>query len=240
MVGAAGRMGRLASAAIEATDDLDLAVRVHRGDSLDLLDGADVVVDLTVPDAVMATVRWCVDHDVNLVVGTSGFTEARLDDVRSLLVGHPRVGILVVPNFSIGAALMMRIAAQAAACFESVEIVEMHHDGKADAPSGTALRTAALVADARRDAGLGEPPDATRDDPSGARGGRASGIPVHSLRVRGAVAHQEVVLGNVGETLTIRHDMLDRAAAMPGLLACVRGIHAMPGLTVGLDGVVGL
>lgn len=240
VVGAAGRMGTLACAAIQAADGLDLAVRVHRGQPLDLLDGCDVVVDLTVPASVMATVEWCVEHGVHLVVGTSGFDSRRLDELSALMAGHPGANVLVVPNFSIGAVLLMRLSAQAAPFFESVEIVEMHHDGKVDAPSGTALRTAGLVADARRAAGRSEPTDATRADPLGARGGRSDGIAVHSLRVRGAVAHQEVVFGTTGETLTLRHDMLDRAAAMPGLVASVRAVPGLPGLTVGLEAVLGL
>jgi 4-hydroxy-tetrahydrodipicolinate reductase len=173
-----------------------------------------------------------------VVVGTSGFTEERLDAVRRRLGEQPRVGVLVVPNFSIGAVLMMRFAAQAAASFPSVEIVEMHHPDKSDAPSGTALRTAGLVAESRSRAGLGAMPDATASDAVGARGGTVDGVHVHSLRISGAVAHQEVVLGGVGETLTIRHDMLDRAAAMPGLLLAVRTVAMTPGLMVGLEHVL--
>jgi 4-hydroxy-tetrahydrodipicolinate reductase len=188
----------------------------------------------------MDHVAWCVDHGIHLVAGTSGFTEERLDAVRSMLKGNPHVGVHVVPNFSIGAVMMMRFAAEAARFFESAEIVEMHHPTKLDAPSGTALHTAELIAAARQRGGLDAPPDATQIDNLGARGGRAEGISVHSLRIRGAVAHQEVVFGNMGETLTIRHDMLDRAAAMPGLLACVRAISSRPGLTVGLEPVLGL
>jgi 4-hydroxy-tetrahydrodipicolinate reductase len=231
-------MGGLACDAVRAADGLDLAAEIRRGDPLDPLQACDVVVEFTHPGVVMDHIAWCVDHRLHVVVGTSGFTEERFDRVRNLLGDEPAVGVVVVPNFSIGAVLMMHFAAEAARYFESVEIVEMHHAGKVDAPSGTALRTASLVADARRSGGCGEPPDATRNDDLGARGGRAEGIPVHSLRLRGAVAHQEVVLGNAGELLSIRHDMLDRAAAMPGVVSAVRAVSSLPGLTVGLERVL--
>jgi 4-hydroxy-tetrahydrodipicolinate reductase len=240
VIGARGRMGTLACQAVHRADDMDLAAEVGRQDSLDALLACDVVVELTHPGVVMDHVQWCVDHDVPMVVGTSGFTDERLAEVRALLGDDPRVGVLVVPNFSIGAVLMMRLAAQAAAYFESVEIVEMHHPEKKDAPSGTALRTAQLVTESRRAAALPPIPDATESDDIGARGGRADGVAIHSLRVRGALAHQEVVLGNPGETLTVRHDMLDRLATMPGLLACVRTAAGRPGLTVGLEAVLEL
>jgi 4-hydroxy-tetrahydrodipicolinate reductase len=239
VVGAAGAMGRLACAAVDDADDLELVVQIGRGDPLDSLQGCDVAVDLTNPAVVMTNVGWCIDHSVPVVVGTSGFSDQRLDEVRARLLGHPETGVLVVPNFSVGAVVMMRFAAEAAELFESVEIVEMHHPDKRDAPSGTALRTAQLVADARRRTGRGPSPDATEDDTRGARGGRADGVSLHSLRIRGAVAHQEVILGNPGETLTIRHDMLDRAASMPGLLACIRAAPTTRGLLMGLDEVLG-
>lgn len=188
----------------------------------------------------MDHITWCLDNAKQVVVGTSGFTEERLARLRAMLGDAPEVGVLVVPNFSIGAALMMRFAAEASTYTDSVEIVEIHHPGKRDAPSGTALRTAHLVAEARRKAGRPGSPDATEADDLGARGGTVEGVSVHSLRVRGAVAHQQVVLGNPGETLTIRHDMLDRAATMPGLLACVRAAPTVSGLLVGLDEVLGL
>lgn len=240
MIGGTGRMGTLAGEAVRGADDLRLAAAIGRGDSLDALQTCDVAVDLTHPGVVMDHIGWCVAHGVHVVVGTSGFTEERLDQLRADLGDRPRVGVLVVPNFSIGAVLMMKFAAEAAPFFESVEIVETHHPEKRDAPSGTALRTAQLVGAARDRAGLDTSPDATETDERGARGGLADGVSVHSLRVRGAVAHQEVVLGGAGETLTIRHDMLDRAATVPGLLACVRAVSGLPGLTVGLDAVLGL
>jgi len=240
VIGAHGAMGALACDAVRAALDLELAAEVGSSDSLDSLRDCEVAVDLTHPGVVMEHVAWCVDHGLPLVVGTSGFTEGRIAKVRTLLGESPRVGVLVVPNFSIGAVLMMRFASEAASFFESVEIVEMHHPDKRDAPSGTALRTAQLIAAARRQAAVGEAPDATENDDLGARGGRLEGVSVHSLRVRGAVAHQEVLLGNPGELLTLRHDMLDRAATMPGLLACLRAVSDRPGLTVGLDAVLGL
>lgn len=238
--GAAGRLGSAVCAAVEAADDLELVARVGSADSRDGAAGADVAVDVTRPDAVLDNVRWCVDHLMHVVVGTSGFDEQRLDTVRGWLADRPELGVLVVPNFSVGAVLMMRFAAQAAPFFESVELVEAHHPDKVDAPSGTAHRTARLVADARRGAGLGPGPDATRDDPDGARGARVGGVPVHSVRLRGVVAAQEVLLGGPGETLSIRHGSHDRAAYLPGVLAAIRAVPTLPGLTVGLDAVLGL
>lgn len=235
VIGAAGRMGSLACEAVRAAEGLELVAEIRRGDALDALRDCDVAIEFTHPGVAMDHIAWCVAHGVHVVVGTSGFDEQRLGAVRALLGDAPRVGVLVVPNFSIGAVLMMRLAAEAARYFESAEIVEMHHAAKVDAPSGTAIRTAAMLGDARREAGVGSPPDATQTDELGARGGRADGIAVHSVRLRGAVAHQEVLLGNPGEILTIRHDMLDRGAAMPGVVASVRAVAGLPGLSVGLE-----
>jgi 4-hydroxy-tetrahydrodipicolinate reductase len=240
VIGAHGAMGSLACTAIGAAPDLDLGATIGNGDSLDALRGVDVVVELTHPGVVLDHVAWCIEHGRPIVVGTSGFTEERLTQVRAMLGRTPATGVLVIPNFSVGAALMMRFAAEAAAYTDSVEIVEMHHPAKRDAPSGTALRTAQLVAEARRNADRPSAPDATETDDGGARGGTVEGVRVHSLRVAGAVAHQEVVLGSPGETLTIRHDMLDRAATMPGLLVCVRVAPSVNGLVVGLDEVLSL
>jgi 4-hydroxy-tetrahydrodipicolinate reductase len=240
VVGADGRMGSQVCATVEGTDDLDLVARVDDGDPLDRLSDADVVVDFTHPGVVMDTIRWCVDHGVHVVAGTSGFTDERLQTIRGWLGETPRVGVLVVPNFSIGAVLMMRFAAQAARFYESVEVVELHHPDKVDAPSGTARRTAELIAAAREDAGLGPVPDATRDQLAGARGADVSGIAVHSVRMRGLVAHQEVLFGGTGETLTIRHDSLQRESFMPGVVAAIRAVSGRPGVTVGLDGILGL
>jgi 4-hydroxy-tetrahydrodipicolinate reductase len=242
VLGARGRMGSLAAAAIEAADGLDLVARIGSTDPLDGLEaaGTQVAVEFTRPDAVMDNLRWCVERGIHTVVGTSGFDDQRLDEVRGWLSDAPTVGMLIVPNFSIGAVLMMRFATQAARFFESVEITELHHPDKADAPSGTATRTAELVAAARSEAGLSAPPDATASELDGARGADVAGVRVHSLRLRGLVAHQEVLLGGVGETLTIRHDSLDRASFMPGVVAGVRAVPGRPGLTVGLDAVLGL
>jgi 4-hydroxy-tetrahydrodipicolinate reductase len=229
-------MGTEVCEAINASDDMELVAMVDDGDWLfNVSDaGADVVVDFTTPDVVMDNLHWCIDQGINAVVGTSGFTEARFDRVRSWLAHKPDLGVIVAPNFAIGAVLMMEFAARAARYFESVEIVEMHHPGKLDAPSGTALRTAQMVADARAAAALGPGPDATKDEMAGARGTDVAGIRVHSLRAAGLVAHQEVLLGATGETLTIRHDSYDRKSFMPGVLLAVRSVIERPGLTVGL------
>ncbi|MBA3232770.1 MAG: 4-hydroxy-tetrahydrodipicolinate reductase [Propionibacteriales bacterium] len=238
--GAAGNMGSLACDWVQAADGLELGARVTEDTSIDEMAGADVAVDFTHPGVVMDNVAWCIDNGIHVVVGTSGFTQERLDVISDRLGDDPQMGVLVVPNFSIGAVLMMRFAAEAAALFESVEIVELHHPAKLDAPSGTSIRTAELVAGARRAAGRQPIPDATSDDAVGSRGGTVEGVPVHSVRLRGLVAHQEVLLGNTGETLTIRHDMPDRAAAMPALVASIRYVVDNPGLTVGLEAVLGL
>jgi 4-hydroxy-tetrahydrodipicolinate reductase len=231
-------MGRTASAAIEEAADLRLTAEVDQGDSRDALKDCDVVLDFTHPGVVMDNLRWCVEQGLDVVVGTSGFGDDRLAQVRDW-VGGSRV--LVVPNFSIGAVLMMSFATQAAKFFESVEVIELHHAGKADAPSGTALRTAGLIAAARDQAGLAAPPDATTSELPGARGTTVDSIHIHSVRVAGLVAHQEVLFGGHGETLTIRHDSLDRASFMPGVLLALRGIKQLPpGLTVGLEPLLGM
>ena len=237
VIGASGRMGSTACEALDAATDLELVARVGSGDRLDDLVQAsvEVAVDLTRPDTVMDNVRFCVEHGIHAVVGTSGFDAQRLASVRRWLADAPGIGVVVVPNFALGAVLMMRFAALAAPYFESVEIVELHHPDKTDAPSGTARRTAELVADARRSTGLGQVPDATADGHAAARGERVEGVPVHSVRARGLVAHQEVLFGGPGETLTLRHDSLDRSSFMPGLLLAVRAAPTRPGLTVGLE-----
>ena len=237
VLGARGKVGREVCRAVAAADDLDLVAEVDVDDPLDLLVESDTqaVVDFTHPEAVMQNLEYCVGHGIHAVVGTTGFDDDRLTRLRAWLGESPATGVLVAPNFSIGAVLMMRYAAEAARFFESVEIVELHHPTKADAPSGTARRTAELVAAARRDAGCGPVPDATSTALEGARGADVEGIRVHSVRARGLVAHQEVVLGGLGETLTLRHDSLDRASFTPGVLLALRQIVARPGLTVGLE-----
>ncbi len=237
VLGAQGKVGREVCKAVEAAGELQLVAAVDKDDDIDALvtTGAQAVVDFTHPDVVMDNLEFCIDHGIHCVVGTTGFDEDRLAQVRTWLEGSPGTGVLVAPNFSIGAILMMRFAAEAAQFFESVEIVELHHPEKADAPSGTARRTAELVARARREAGLPPVPDATSTALEGARGADVDGIRVHGLRIRGMVAHQEVVLGGLGETLTIRHDSMDRASFTPGVLLGLRTIASRPGLTVGLE-----
>ena len=240
VLGARGRMGRTVCEAVEGAPDTDLAAQVDFGDSLEELIGADVVVDFTQVAAVMGNLRWCVEHDLNVVVGTSGFGDDRIAEVRSWVAGS-RSRVLIAPNFSIGAVLMMRFAGQAARFFESAEVIELHHANKMDAPSGTALRTASVIAAARSAAGLGAPPDATKQEQPGARGATVDDVHVHSVRVSGLVAHQEVLFGGNGETLTIRHDSLDLASFMPGVLLAVRGVGSLPpGLTVGIEPLLGL
>lgn len=237
VLGARGRVGSEVCRGVAEADGFELVAPIDVGDELDLLitSGAEVIVDFTHPDAVMDNLEFCIEHGIHAVVGTTGFDDERLDTLRGWLAKAPSVGVLIAPNFSIGAILMMRFAAAAAPYYESVEVVELHHPTKADAPSGTARRTAELIAAARREAGLGPVPDATTTGLEGARGADVDGIRVHGLRIRGLVAHQEVVLGGPGETLTIRHDSLDRASFVPGVLTGLREIAGRPGLTVGLE-----
>ncbi|KWV33926.1 4-hydroxy-tetrahydrodipicolinate reductase [Micromonospora rifamycinica] len=238
VLGARGRMGAEVCRAVDGAGDLDLVVAVDQGDDLSALAAAEVVVDFTTPDAVMDNLRWCVEHGVHTVVGTTGFTGQRLDQVRGWLADRPDVGVVIAPNFGIGAVLMMQFAARAARHFESVEIIEQHHPRKLDAPSGTATHTARLVAQARAEAGLGPTPDATRDEVPGARGADVDGVRVHAVRSTGLLAHQEVLFGTLGETLTIRHDSYDRVSFMPGVLLAVRSVRQRPGLTIGLDALL--
>ncbi|KRF37764.1 4-hydroxy-tetrahydrodipicolinate reductase [Nocardioides sp. Soil805] len=242
VLGARGKVGAEVCAAVEGAADMELAAAVDAGDDTAALveAGVQAVVDFTHPDVVMDNLRFCIEHGIDAVVGTTGFDEERLDQLRGWLGDEPRSGVLIAPNFSVGAILMMRFAAQAASFFDSVEVVELHHPDKADAPSGTARRTAELIAAARRDAGSAPMPDATSTGLDGARGADVDGVRVHSLRVRGLVAHQEVVLGGVGETLTIRHDSLHRSSFTPGVLTGLRGIGERPGLTVGLEHLLDL
>jgi len=221
---------------VQASEDLDLVAAYDVGEAVDLTQ-AEVAVDFTHPDAVMGNLRTCVEAGVHAVVGTTGFDAGRLDELRALLAGT-RVNVLVAPNFGIAAVLMMQFAAQAARFFDSVEIVELHHAGKADAPSGTARRTAELVAEARR--GMPPMPDATTTALDGARGADVDGVRVHSVRLAGLIAHQEVLLGGAGESLTMRHDSYDRASFMPGVLLGVRRVGSRPGLTVGLEALLDL
>ncbi|SER49926.1 4-hydroxy-tetrahydrodipicolinate reductase [Propionibacterium cyclohexanicum] len=238
--GASGRMGATVCQAVQDAQDMDLVARLGLGDDRAPAEQAEVMVDFTQPDAVMDNIRWCTEHGVHAVVGTTGFTDERLVQVRGWLADAPGVGIVIASNFSIGAVLMMAFAAKAAPFFDSVEIVELHHPRKLDAPSGTAASTAQRIAAARREAGCPAMPDATAHALDGARGARVDGVPVHSVRLQGLVAHQEVLLGTSGETLTVRDDSYDRVSFMPGVLAAVRAVADRPGLTVGMDEILGL
>ena len=237
VLGARGRMGAEVVAAVEAADDCQLVAALDLGDSLDQLisSGAQVVVDFTTPDSVMANLEFLITHKIHAVVGTTGFDDARMARLNSLAAAHPEVGILIAPNFAIGAVLMMEFATKAAKYFESAEIIELHHPNKVDAPSGTAARTADLISKARKAAGLTAMPDATTTSLDGARGALVGDVPVHSVRLRGLIAHQEVLFGGLGETLSIRHDSLDRAGFMPGVLLGVRSVVSRPGVTFGLE-----
>ncbi len=235
VIGAEGRMGRAVCAAVDAAADLELGPRVDVGDDVEAVADADVAVVFSTPDVAVDHVLACVRLGVHAVVGTTGWTPERLDRVRHALAGAGAVGVLVAPNFALGAVLLMRFAALAAPHYESVEIVELHHPDKVDAPSGTARHTAELVAAARREAGSAPVPDATSTSLEGARGADVDGVRVHSVRLRGLVAHEEVLLGGPGELLTLRHDSFDRASFMPGVLLGVRRIADRPGLTVGLE-----
>ncbi|WP_326596220.1 4-hydroxy-tetrahydrodipicolinate reductase [Streptomyces sp. NBC_01803] len=237
VIGARGRMGSEAVRAVTDAPDMELVAALGRGDKLETLieAGAQVAVELTRPESVMDNLEFCVRNGVHGVVGTTGWTEDRLATLRGWLAGSPATGVLIAPNFGIGAVLTMRFARQAARFFESVEIVELHHPNKADAPSGTAVRTAQLVAEARHAAGLGAQPDATSTALEGARGADVDGVPVHAVRLRGLVAHQEVLFGDEGEVFTIRHDSMNRGSFMPGVLLGVRRIPGAPGLTFGLE-----
>jgi 4-hydroxy-tetrahydrodipicolinate reductase len=230
-------MGAEVCRAVEAADGLSLVAAIDQGDPREVAD-AQVLVDFTTPDVVMDNLEWAIGVGIHTVVGTTGFTPARLSQVASWLADQPGVGSVIAPNFGIGAVLMMRFAAEAAHFFESAEIVELHHPTKKDAPSGTSIRTAQLIAAARAEAGLGDMPDATKEEFDGARGASVEGVPVHAVRLSGLVAHQEVLFGTAGETLTIRHDSLDRISFMPGVILAVRAVVSRPGLTVGIDSLL--
>jgi len=242
VLGARGRMGQQVCAAVDAAPDLELVASIDLGDPLSAAveAGAAVLVDFTHPDGVMGNLRFAVEHDLHAVVGTTGFTDDKFATLAQWLSGKPAVGVLVAPNFGIGAVLAMKFAQLAAPYFESAEVIELHHPQKVDAPSGTATATARLIAAARARAGMSPPPDATTAEVPGARGADVDGVRVHSVRASGLVAHQEVLLGTEGETLTIRHDSLNRSSFMPGVLLAVREVGNRPGLTVGLDSLLGL
>jgi 4-hydroxy-tetrahydrodipicolinate reductase len=237
VLGARGRMGAEVVKAVTNSSDLEIVAQLDLGDSLEQLmtNKVQVVVDFTTPDSVMKNLDFLISNEIHAVVGTTGFDQGRIDSINSQLAKHPKVGVLIAPNFAIGAVLMMEFAAKAARYFESAEIVEMHHPAKVDAPSGTAARTAELMTEARKESAMKPMPDATKQSLDGARGSKVGDIPIHSIRAQGLVAHQEVLFGGVGETLIIRHDSLDRAGFMPGVLLGIRSVVKNPGLTHGLD-----
>lgn len=240
VLGAKGKVGATMVAAVQAAEDLTLSAQVDADDPMSLLtdNGTEAVIDFTHPDVVMDNLKFLIDSGIHAVVGTTGFTQERLDQVRSWLDAEPGASVLIAPNFAIGAVLCMHFAAQAARFYDSAEVIELHHPHKADAPSGTAARTAALISEARKD--LPPNPDATSSSLPGARGADVGGTPVHAVRLAGLVAHQEVLFGTAGETLTIRHDSMDRTSFVPGVLLAVRGIAERPGLTIGLEPLLDL
>ena len=237
VLGAKGRMGAETVAAIENASDLILSCALDLGDSLDQLvkTGTEVVIDFTHPDSVMKNLEFAINNGIHVVVGTTGFDDKKLSELKNLLSKSPQVGALIAPNFGLGAVLMMQFSQKAAQYFESVEIIELHHANKVDAPSGTAIRTAELITDARKQSKKGEMPDASKTIIPGARGAKVGDVPIHSVRSHGYVAHQEVIFGDSGETLTIRHDSINRTGFMPGVLIGVRNVAKHPGLTVGLE-----
>ncbi|MDO3637445.1 4-hydroxy-tetrahydrodipicolinate reductase [Mycolicibacterium arseniciresistens] len=240
VLGAKGKVGAAMVSGVEAADDLTLSAAVDAGDPLSLFVDSDteVVIDFTHPDVVMDNLKFLVDNGIHAVVGTTGFTDERLAQVRDWLSEKPDTAVLIAPNFAIGAVLSMHFAQQAARFFDSVEVIELHHPHKADAPSGTATRTAKLIAEARKE--LPPNPDATSTGLDGARGADVDGVPVHSIRLAGLVAHQEVLFGTEGETLTIRHDSIDRTSFVPGVLLAVRKVADRPGLTIGIEPLLDL
>ena len=240
ILGAKGRMGSESAKAISAADDLELVASLDLGDSLDLLksSGAEVVLDFTHPDSVMKNIEYAINSGIHVVVGTTGIDSQRMDVIKSLLAKNPKVGAIIAPNFALSAVLMMQFAAKAATYFDSVEIIELHHPDKADAPSGTATRTAELISDARAKAKKSAMPDKTSSGLAGARGAKVGDVPIHSIRLRGLVAHQEVLMGDQGETLSIRHDSIDRSGYMPGVLLAIRSVKTRAGLTFGLENLI--
>lgn len=242
IIGACGRMGSQAVAAVGGAEDMEVVAQIGRGDSLEAMvdAGATHMVDLSVPSATADNVAFAIEHGIHAVVGATGWDNERLASVRKQLEDKPDVGVLIAPNFALGAVLAAQFAAKAAPYFESVEVIEMHHPDKVDAPSGTADRTARMIAEARAEAGTAPSPDATETDPDGSRGAVIDGVNVHAVRLRGLVAHQEVLLGSVGEMLTIRHDSFDRVSFMSGVLLGLRTVAQRPGLTHGLEGYLDL
>lgn len=242
VLGARGKMGSTVVGAVNNAPGMEVVAALDLGDSLEALvaNKADVVVDFTTPDAVMGNLAFLIDNGIHAVVGTTGFDDARVATLKEQLAKRSQVGVLIAPNFGLGAILMMEFAKQAAPLFESVEIIELHHPNKVDAPSGTAKRTAELIAQARSVAKSAPMPDATKEGIDGARGAKVGGVPIHSVRARGFIAHQEVIFGGLGETLTIRHDSLDRQSFMPGVILGITKVVGTPGLTFGLENFLDL
>lgn len=242
VLGATGKVGSAVVAGVEEADDLQLAAKVSAGDSLQVLvdEGVDVIVDFTTPNAVMDNLEFCINNGIHCVVGTTGFDDERYQEVRDWCAANEGVGVLIAPNFAISAVLTMAFARQAAPFFESAEVVEFHHPNKLDAPSGTAVKTAQGIADARKDAGLSEMPDATEQALDGSRGASVDGVPVHAVRMKGMVAHEEVIFGTTEQSLIIRQDSYGRESFVPGVLTGVREVANRPGLTIGLDAYLGL
>ena len=242
VLGSKGRMGAECIKAIAGQSDLELVAQIDLGDDIHQLvsSQAQVIVDFTHPDSVMGNLDFAFNNGNNVVVGTTGFDDQKLAQVKTWLANNPTVGALIAPNFGLGAVLMMQFAAQASKYFESVEIVELHHPNKADAPSGTATRTAEMITQARTSVAKEPMPDATTSALDGARGALVGDVRIHSVRLRGLVAHQEVVLGDTGETLSIRHDSIDRSGFMPGVLLGIRSVVSTPGLTFGLENFMDL
>jgi 4-hydroxy-tetrahydrodipicolinate reductase len=236
VIGHGGRMGSEVCAAVHRDDELQLVARVGRGDDLQALvdAGADVAVEFSTPQSVRDNVFFCVDHGIHTVVGATGLTPSDLDEI-SRRIKESRARVVVAPNFSTGAVLMMALAATAASYFDSVEVIERHHEKKVDAPSGTAVRTVEVMNDSRARPWR-EPAGGAADS----RGLVCDGVRIHSVRLPGSVAHQEVIFGGIGETLTIRHDSLDRSSFMPGVVLAIKRVATLDGLTVGLENLLGL
>ena len=237
VLGAKGRMGAEAVSAISASSDLTLSASLDLGDSLEELikSNTEIVVDFTNPDSVMKNLEFAISNGIHVVVGTTGFDDKKLAQLKDLLNKNPKVGALIAPNFGLGAVLMMQFSQTAAKYFESVEIIELHHANKVDVPFGTAIRTAEMITDSRKLNKKSAMPDSTKSALPGSRGSKVGDVPIHSVRSHGYVAHQEVIFGDMGETLTIRHDSINRAGFMPGLLIGIRNVKKYPGLTIGLE-----
>ena len=242
VLGAQGKVGSAVVAGVKKVDDLELAAEINKGDSLQTLvdEGVDVIVDFTTPNAVMGNLEFCINNGIHCVVGTTGFDDARYQQVRDWCAANEGVGVLIAPNFAISAVLTMAFARQAAPFFESAEVVEFHHPNKLDAPSGTAVKTAQGIAQARKEAGMDAMPDATEQALDGSRGADVDGVPVHAVRMQGMVAHEEVIFGTTDQSLTIRQDSYGRESFVPGVLTGVREVANRPGLTIGLDEYLGL